>query len=124
MNYLVKSVVVLFSFFSSLIVHGKITIEEYSPLEDPATDIPRTYQDFRWIVSDKIGNKQISTNGAPIVRFVRGEPRIISSVPTGTELELTHVRSFKGINYWAITYLNDSGKERQGWISGMFLSRK
>ena len=117
-------VAVIAGFNSRSLAKSKMTREEYSPKEDPATDIPHSPEKFQWLIRDTINGTQISTNGAPVVYFILGEPKIVGSVPTGTPITMNSVRTFRGINYWGITFVNDEGKEREGWISGLFVYRK
>lgn len=98
--------------------------DEYSPNEAPAADVPLQYKKFKWVVTNKIEGKIISDGGAPVVRFIMNEPKVIDTVPVGTQIQLTHFRSYRGINYWWLSYDDESGKPREAWISGMLLERR
>ncbi|NRA66043.1 MAG: hypothetical protein HRU19_16260 [Pseudobacteriovorax sp.] len=122
-NYLLKALLGwgLLSAYGAVV--AKVEREEYSPMEHPATDIPQNPDKFRWIVDDAIGGKKVSTNGAPVVIFREMEPAVVGALTKGTEINLTKVRTYKGVNYWAVTYTNEAGEDRDGWLSGMFILR-
>ena len=120
--HLALAVLIAGSCFSS--AFAKMTKEEFSPLEDVALDVPKNPEKHKWVLRDTIGGKQISTNGVPIVRFFGDEPVVVSSASAGTEIQLTKLFVYNNINYWPILYTDDSGKEAQGWVSGMFVERR
>lgn len=93
-----------------------------SPLEDLTSDVPRDTSILATI-RDTVGGKKISTNGAPVVLFQQGDPVIVSSIANGTQIPLRAFRSYGSVVYWSVDYQTDSGKTREGWVSGIFLDK-